>query len=56
MRAAHARFTETNRDEWSVYLRKSDGANIQLDLHTKKVNVNRSPAFSIASVRAGGLQ
>lgn len=54
--AAHANFTETHRDEWSVYLRKSDGANVQLDLHTKKVNVNRSPAFSIASVRAGGLQ
>jgi hypothetical protein len=54
--AAHATFTETNRDEWSVYLRKSDGARVQLDLHTKEMKVNNSAAASIASARAGGLQ
>lgn len=43
----HARFTETHRDEWSVYLRKNDGARIQLDLHTKKVSVNRTAHFTI---------
>lgn len=43
----HATFTETGRDEWSVYLKKNDGASIQLDLHTKKVIVNRVSHFNI---------
>lgn len=30
-----SRFTETNRDEWSVYLRKSDGSLLQIDLYVK---------------------
>ncbi|QGJ72215.1 Hypothetical protein PBC10988_39330 [Planctomycetales bacterium 10988] len=32
-------FRETGRDEWSVYLLKSDGARIQLDLHTKNITI-----------------
>jgi hypothetical protein len=32
-------FRETNRDDWSVYLESATpGKNIQLDLHTKRVN------------------
>jgi DUF2075 family protein len=31
------RFREVGRDEWSVYLLKSDGLPIQLDLHRKEV-------------------
>ncbi|MEZ4982011.1 MAG: RICIN domain-containing protein [Saprospiraceae bacterium] len=51
-RHAHANFTETNRDEWSVYLRKSDGARLQLDLHTKKISINGSFLFNIKEVNA----
>jgi hypothetical protein len=54
--AAHASFRETHRDEWSVYLQKSDGARIQLDLHTKQMKVNNSVAANISTARAGGLQ
>jgi hypothetical protein len=54
--AAHASFRETHRDEWSVYLQKSDGARIQLDLHTKQMKVNNSVAANISAARAGGLQ
>ncbi|MEZ4885758.1 MAG: discoidin domain-containing protein [Chitinophagales bacterium] len=50
-RNPHATFTETGRDEWSVYLRKSDGANIQLDLHTKKVSLNRSSLYQIVEAK-----
>ena len=46
-RTAHATFVETQRDEWSVYLRKSDGARVQLDLHTKQVNLNGRKLYSI---------
>jgi hypothetical protein len=53
---AHASFRETHRDEWSVYLQKSDGARIQLDLHTKQMKVNNSVAANISTARAGGLQ
>jgi hypothetical protein len=35
-------FQETNRDEWSVYLRKDDGATVQLDLFQKAIILNRS--------------
>jgi len=43
----HATFTETGRDEWSVYLNKSDGARVQLDLWKKKVLVNGRELFTI---------
>jgi hypothetical protein len=35
-------FRETNRDEWSVYLLKSDGATLQLDLFKKEIILNGS--------------
>ena len=40
-------FTEIQRDEWSVYLRKSDGAFVQLDLYRKAVSVNGSDLYQI---------
>lgn len=43
----HASFTETGRDEWSVYLRKSDGLGVQLDLWRKEVIVNGGELYSI---------
>lgn len=43
----HASFTELNRDEWSVYLRKSDGASVQLDLWKKEVIVNGGAMYTI---------
>lgn len=43
----HASFTETGRDEWSVYLRKSDGLGVQLDLWRKEVIVNGGKLYSI---------
>lgn len=52
----HATFTETNRDDWSVYLRKSDGANLQLDLHTKKVNINRSFLYNISDAKINPIK
>ncbi|MFK7972202.1 MAG: hypothetical protein AB8F95_17665 [Bacteroidia bacterium] len=51
-RGVHATFTETQRDAWSVYLRKSDGARIQIDLHTKKIKVNNSTLYTIIDSRA----
>lgn len=39
-RTVHGTFTENNRDEWSVYLTKSDGARIQIDLHRKQIFYN----------------
>jgi len=41
-------FTETGRDEWSVYLNKSDGSKLQLDLHTSKVKYNGANLYNIA--------
>ena len=43
----HSHFTELNRDDWSVYLKKSDGLNIQLDLHTKKIKINGGNYYEI---------
>ena len=48
-RGVHAAFTETGRDEWSVYLRKSDGARIQLDLHTKLISINGRKLYTIVN-------
>lgn len=57
---AHAKFRETHRDAWSVYLTDdSRGVNIQLDLHTKKVmysdrnNSTRRPLYTITERYAG---
>ncbi len=50
-RKAHATFTETHRDEWSIYLTKSDGAKLQLDLHTKKITFNRNPLYTVAEAK-----
>lgn len=47
-----ARLVETGRDEWSVYLRKADGTNIQLDLWTKEVKINGSKRYSVTRVWA----
>ncbi len=44
---ALASFTEVNRDEWSVYLRKSDGLQIQLDLWTKTVKWSGKDQYNI---------
>ncbi|WP_367391256.1 hypothetical protein [Lewinella sp. LCG006] len=46
-RQVHDTFTENNRDEWSVYLTKSNGAAIQIDLHTKKMYYNRNFLFNV---------
>ena len=43
----HATFTETGRDEWSIYLTKSDGLKIQLDLHTKEVKIHKRAYYEI---------
>ncbi len=54
------KFTETHRDDWSVYLTdNSRGVNIQLDLHTKKVmysdkkNPTRRPLYNITQQYTG---
>lgn len=47
-RRVHDTFTENNRDEWSVYLTKSNGAAIQIDLHTKKMYYNRNFLFNVS--------
>ncbi len=45
-------FTELQRDAWSVYLQRSNGARIQLDLHTKNITLNRSQKlYKIASAK-----
>jgi len=46
---AHATFTETGRDQWSVYLRKSDGARLQLDLWKKEVKLSGRKLYTITS-------
>jgi len=48
-RGVHATFTETGRDEWSVYLRKSDGSRIQLDLYKKDISINGRQIYNIVS-------
>ncbi len=48
----HARFTETGRDRWNVYLRKTDGARIQLDLRNKVIKLNGRRLYTITSVWA----
>jgi hypothetical protein len=50
--SAHATFKETHRDDWSVYLQKSDGARLQLDLHTKKINFNNNFLFTISDANS----
>lgn len=45
----HATFTEIGRDENSVYLRKSDGAEVHLDLHRREVFVNGRMLYAISS-------
>jgi hypothetical protein len=50
-REAHATFYELGRDEWSVYLKKDDGAEIQLDLHKKQIKFNGGFIYSITEVR-----
>lgn len=52
-RKVHARFKEDQRDEWSVYLTKEDGAKIQLDLHRKQAFFNRHFLFNIIKADAG---
>lgn len=44
----HATFTLVARDDWSVRIRKSDGAVVQLDMWTRKINIqyNGSGAFN----------
>ncbi|GJM35020.1 MAG: hypothetical protein DHS20C18_40210 [Saprospiraceae bacterium] len=51
-RTVHAIFTEQNRDEWSVYLLKNDGARIQIDLHKKQMFYNNNFLFNISSAQA----
>lgn len=40
-------FTENSRDDWSVYMTKSDGAQIQLDCFDEKVRINGSDLYDI---------
>lgn len=43
----HATFTETSRDDWSVYLKDGNrGIKVQIDLHRKKVLVNGIPLYT----------
>jgi hypothetical protein len=53
-RKVHDTFTELNPDDWSVYLRKSNGARIQIDLHTKKITYNGNYLFSITGSHKAG--
>lgn len=41
------RFTEINRDEWSVYLRKTDGNSVQLDLYHDYVKTGGVKKYGI---------
>jgi hypothetical protein len=50
--AERSRLTETGRDDWNVYLRKSDGATIQLDLQNKVIKLNGRTIYKITSVWA----
>ncbi len=43
-------FTENNRDDWSVYMTKSDGAQIQLDCYDEKVRINGSDLYDIGEM------
>ena len=45
-------FNETNRDEWSVYLKDKGGKRITLNLWTKKINLNDNPLYEIIKFRA----
>lgn len=45
----HATFTEIRRTQSSVFLRKSDGARIELNLRTKSVLLNGRKLFTIVS-------
>ena len=47
----HDTFEEIQRDDWSVYLRKFDGATIQLDLHTKKITYNEGFLYTITKAK-----
>lgn len=46
-------FDELGRDMWSVYLidKSRGGMRIQLDLHTKKVNIDGTPYYNITKTR-----
>ena len=46
----HAKFREVRRDEWNVYLKKSDGADVRLDIRNKKVYVNGRLTGKIGSM------
>ena len=48
----HATFKEYARDEWSVYMTKTDGAKIQIDLHTKKIYYNRHFLYNVSVASA----
>jgi hypothetical protein len=49
----HAKFIETARDEWSVYLKDgARGIRVQLDLYTKKIKVNDEVFYTIGNVKA----
>jgi cytolysin (calcineurin-like family phosphatase) len=45
----HATFREEQRDEWSVYLRKTDGLFVQLDLFTKEVKIHNRAYYQISN-------
>lgn len=42
-------FQEQSRDEWSVYLIKEDGLNLQIDIFRKVVRVNNEDFYEITS-------
>jgi hypothetical protein len=48
-REIHATFTETGRDQWSVYLRKSDGARVRLNLQTRSISLSGRKIYTITT-------
>ncbi|MEM7454038.1 MAG: hypothetical protein AAF456_06745 [Planctomycetota bacterium] len=53
----HGTLTEIQRDEWSVYLRRTDGTEVQIDLYRKEVSQNtvegRSVIMTVTDAIAG---
>ncbi len=51
-----ATYTESHRDDWSVYLKDKDNQAVQFDMHRKKGRLNRKDIFDINESSAHDLQ
>ena len=47
-------FTEASRDEWSVFLVKSDGMKLQIDLYWNKIKFGGREAYDVLTASASG--